>query len=174
MHARLHEIDPVAAGRIHPKDPQRTLRALEVWEATGRPLSELQAGTGAGMPFRPIKLVRQPAARAELHKRIDQRFLGMLASGLIEEVEGLVARGDLKPELPSMRSVGYRQVWAWLRGELDRTEMVRRGQAATRQLAKRQLTWLRREAGCCWLDEDGDVVAQALALVERGLTRETP
>ncbi len=172
VHARLRDLDPVAAARIHPNDPQRTLRALEVWEATGQPLSELQAGAGAGMPFRPIKLLRQPASRAELHARIDQRFLSMLNAGLVEEVQGLVARGDLVPELPAMRSVGYRQVWAWLRGELDHQEMVRKGQAATRQLAKRQLTWLRREAGCCQLDESGDVVGQALAFVERELTRE--
>jgi len=172
LHARLREIDPSAADRIHPNDPQRTLRALEVWEATGRPLSELQAGGVAEIPFRPIKLVRQPTSRTELHERIDRRFLGMLESGLIAEVEGLVARGDLVPELPSMRSVGYRQVWAWLRGEFDRTEMVRRGQAATRQLAKRQLTWLRGEVGCCRLDEGADVLAQAIAFVERGLAEE--
>jgi len=169
LHARLAEVDPVAARRIHRNDPQRTLRALEVWEATGRRLSELQAGAGEPMPFRAIKLVRCPASRAELHARIDRRFLAMLEEGFVEEVERLVARGDLDPDMPSMRSVGYRQVWAWLRGEFSRGEMVERGQAATRQLAKRQMTWLRSEPSCHWLDETGQVVAEALGVVSAAL-----
>ena len=145
LHERLAEVDPVAAQRIHRNDPQRTLRALEVWEATGRPLSELQADAGQAMPYRAIKLVRSPVSRIELHRRINQRFLAMLEKGFAGEVERLVARGDLQPDMPSMRSVGYRQVWAWLRGECSRDEMIERGQAATRQLAKRQMTWLRSE-----------------------------
>ncbi len=169
LHERLAVVDPVAAQRIHPNDPQRTLRALEVWELSGRPLSELQAAAGSPMPYRAIKLVRSPASRARLHERIDQRFLAMLENGFVEEVEQLVARGDLDPDLPSMRSVGYRQVWGWLRGEFDRDEMIGRGQAATRQLAKRQMTWLRSEKSCHWLDEDGDVVGQAAALAAEGL-----
>jgi tRNA dimethylallyltransferase len=169
LHARLASVDPAAAQRIHRNDPQRTLRALEVWEATGRPLSDWQSAAGTAMPFRAIKLVRCPAARAELHARINRRFLAMLEQGFVEEVEGLVARGDLDPDMPSMRSVGYRQVWGWLRGEFDHREMVERGQAATRQLAKRQMTWLRSERGCIWLDESGDVVAQARAVIRRGL-----
>ena len=169
LHRRLAEVDPVAARRIHPNDLQRTLRALEVWEAAGRPLSELQTGTGRGMPYRPIKLVRSPEQRTRLHERINTRFLEMLARGFVEEVEDLVARGDLNPGLPSMRSVGYRQVWAWLRGECSREEMVQRGQAATRQLAKRQMTWLRSEQGCHWLGEAGDVEQEALAQIRGGL-----
>lgn len=161
LHARLVEVDPVAARRIHRNDPQRTLRALEVWEVSGRPLSELQAASGEAMPYRAIKLVRSPVSREVLHERIDRRFLQMLDSGFVAEVETLVARGDLDPDMPSMRSVGYRQVWAWLRGECDREEMVARGQAATRQLAKRQMTWLRSEANAVWLDESADVLAQA-------------
>jgi tRNA dimethylallyltransferase len=93
----------------------------------------------------------------------------MLEHGFIDEVRRLVSRADLHPDLPSMRSVGYRQVWGWLRGELGRDEMVERGQAATRQLAKRQMTWLRSEPGCRWLDETGDVEGQALALIRKGL-----
>jgi tRNA dimethylallyltransferase len=169
LHRRLAEVDPAAARRIHRNDPQRTLRALEVWEASGRPLSELQAGAGEAMPYRAIKLVRTPVSRSVLHGRIDRRFLGMLEDGLVEEVQALVARGDLDPGMPSMRSVGYRQVWAWLRGEYDREEMIRRGQAATRQLAKRQMTWLRSESGCHWLDERGDVLKQARSSIAAAL-----
>ena len=171
LHARLAGVDPAAAQRIHTNDPQRTLRALEVWEATGRPLSEWQSAAGTVMPFRAIKLVRCPASRVELRSRIDRRFLAMLEQGFVEEVEGLVARGDLTPDMPSMRAVGYRQVWGWLRGEFPQDEMVGRAQAATRQLAKRQMTWLRSEPGCTWLDESRDVAAQALALIRRGLGR---
>ena len=171
LHERLARIDPLAAARIHRNDPQRTLRALEVWELSGRPLSELQATAGQPMPYRAIKLVRSPASREELHERINRRFLAMLDNGLVEEVERLVARGDLHPDMPAMRSVGYRQVWAWLRGEFTRDEMVERGQAATRQLAKRQMTWLRSEQACHWLDESGDVLQQARALIDSGLGR---
>jgi tRNA dimethylallyltransferase len=168
LHARLARVDPEAARRIHPNDPQRTLRALEVWESTGRPLSELQRQPGEAMPYRALKLVLAPPDRATLHARIDRRFLQMLERGLVEEVERLVARGDLDPELPSMRSVGYRQVWRWLRGESSREQMVQEGQAATRQLARRQLTWLRKEPAAHWLGP-GDDGAAALALVRRHL-----
>jgi tRNA dimethylallyltransferase len=171
LHRRLAQVDPHAAQRIHHNDPQRTLRALEVWEVSGRALSELQAIAGQVMPFRAIKLVRAPVSRELLHQRINQRFLDMLENGFVAEVEGLVARADLHPDLPSMRSVGYRQVWGWLRGEFSRTEMVARGQAATRQLAKRQLTWLRSERDCRWLDEAGDVRRQALSLIRAGLAQ---
>lgn len=173
LHARLATVDPAAAARIHRNDPQRILRALEVWEVTGRPLTELQGAAGEMMPYRALKLVRAPSTRAELHARIDARFLHMLEQGLVDEVEGLVARGDLDPDLPSMRSVGYRQVWAWLRGAYGRDEMIARGQAATRQLAKRQMTWLRSEQGCTWLDDGPDVVDQAHRLLLCELTAET-
>jgi tRNA dimethylallyltransferase len=171
LHARLARVDPVAAQRIHRNDPQRTLRALEVWEVSGRPLSELQAASGQYMPYRAIKLVRSPASRAELHARINRRFLQMLDKGLVAEVEGLVARGDLDPGMPSMRSVGYRQVWSWLRGEYDRGEMIARGQAATRQLAKRQMTWLRSETDTLWLDEGAAVIGQADRVISLALGR---
>lgn len=169
LHRRLAEVDPVAAGRIHHNDPQRTLRALEVWEITGRPLSELQAASGERMPYRAVKLVRSPTSRALLHERIDRRFEAMLAQGLVEEVAGLVERGDLDPEMPSMRSVGYRQVWAWLRDEYGRDEMIVRGKAATRQLAKRQMTWLRSERDCHWLGEGDELLKQALAVIDTNL-----
>lgn len=166
LHERLAAVDPEAAARIHRNDPQRTLRALEVWEVTGQPLSRLQRGVGGAMPFRAIKLVRSPRDRATLHARIDRRFVAMLEQGLVGEVERLVARGDLLPDMPSMRAVGYRQVWAWLRGEYPRDEMIRRGQAATRQLAKRQMTWLRSERDCHWLDESPSLLDQTLARLQ--------
>lgn len=166
LHAQLARVDPVAAARIHPNDAQRTLRALEVWQLAGRPLSELHAGRrGEQMPYRALKLIRAPAERAELHRRIDRRFEQMLEAGFEQEVSDLVARGDLHPDMPSMRAVGYRQMWQYLRGECDRQQMLERGQAATRQLAKRQVTWLRSERDAHWLLETPHgVLDQALAL----------
>jgi len=120
------------------------------------------------MPYRAIKLVIAPESRALLHERINRRFDQMIMGGLVDEVERLVAGGDLDPEMPSMRSVGYRQVWAWLRGEYGRDEMIEKGKAATRQLAKRQYTWLRSEAGATWLDPRGKQLDQALQQVARG------
>jgi tRNA dimethylallyltransferase len=165
LHRTLAEVDPVAAGRIHANDPQRTLRALEVWEITGRPLSELQQVAGEAMPYDAIKLVRAPAERAVLHARIEQRFDAMLEAGFVDEVRSLVARGDLHPDLPSMRSVGYRQAWQWLRGECDYEAMVERAKSATRQLAKRQMTWLRSEIGAHWLEDSRDPVDAAMTLL---------
>ena len=166
LHQRLSERDPVAAGRIHANDPQRTLRALEVIEITGRPLSELQAeDAGESMPYRVLKLVRAPKDRAVLHQRIEARFLQMLEAGFEDEVRGLLARGDLSPDLPSMRSVGYRQILNYLLGGCSREEMIERAVIATRQLAKRQFTWLRADSASHWLDEEGDPIAQAISLV---------
>jgi tRNA dimethylallyltransferase len=170
LHRRLGEVDPAAAARIHPNDPQRTLRALEVWQVSGRTLSELQAGLGMAMPYQALKLVVAPDSRALLHERINRRFDRMLENGFVAEVEGLVARGDLDPEMPSMRAVGYRQVWEWLRGETGWAEMVEKGKAATRQLAKRQYTWLRSEADATWLDPLRSPLEQALAAIEPWLS----
>ena len=170
LHQRLEALDPVAAGRIHAHDPQRTLRALEVIEITGRPLSELQAEEpGEVMPYRLLKLVRAPQDRSLLHRRIEARFLKMLESGFEEEVRALLRRGDLSPELPAMRSVGYRQMLNYLLGGCSREEMVERAIIATRQLAKRQFTWLRADSECVWLDETGDVLAQARSLIRAHL-----
>ena len=153
LHARLARLDPPAASRIHPHDPQRVQRALEVIELTGRPLTELCADQrDESMPFQILKLIVAPTDRRVLHQRIEQRFGAMLEQGFVAEVERLRARGDLDPDKPSMRAVGYRQVWAYLDGRLDRAAMVERGIAATRQFAKRQLTWLRAEADAAWLD----------------------
>jgi len=171
LHAQLARVDPVSARRIHVNDTQRTLRALEVWRISQRPLSELQAREqGDPMPFRAVKLIRAPGSRAVLHQRIERRFHAMLEAGFEQEVRELVARGELDPRLPSMRSVGYRQMWEWLRGESSYAEMVQRGIAATRQLAKRQMTWLRSEKHALWLDEEaGEVSTQALDAVRKAL-----
>lgn len=170
LHAELTKVDPASGARIHPNDTQRTLRALEVWRISGRPLSELQSSAqGESMPYRAIKLARAPREREVLHERIERRFHAMLQAGFEQEVRGLIGRGDLNPELPSMRSVGYRQMWAWLRGEYDREEMIQRAIVATRQLAKRQMTWLRSEAEVLWLEEGGNVTELALAHVRREL-----
>jgi tRNA dimethylallyltransferase len=153
MHIELCRLDPVAGARIHPNDPQRIQRALEVIELSGRPLSELQAGgDGQILPYRVLKLVVAPVERAELHRRIEQRFDIMLKQGFESEIRALYAREDLNARRPSMRAVGYRQAWQWLEGEIDFAEMRERVIIATRQLAKRQLTWLRGESDALWYD----------------------
>lgn len=164
MHRRLAEVDPVAAGRIHPNDPQRIQRALEVFELTGRPITELQQRDGEPtLPYRVLKFARAPRDREILRQRIAKRFHYMLEQGFEEEVQGLLQRGDVTPASPAMRSVGYRQILNYLLGEWDRDTMLERGITATRQLAKRQLTWLRAEPDVIWLyDEDGDVNRRAL------------
>jgi tRNA dimethylallyltransferase len=146
LYRRLAEIDPESAARIHPNDPQRIQRALEVYEISGKPLTsffhEARAQT---IPYQIIRLVIAPEDRKRLHEIIGQRFLRMLEQGFVEEVEALYRRGDLTDKMPSIRAVGYRQVWSYLRGEYDYQTMVEKGIIATRQLAKRQFTWLRRE-----------------------------
>ncbi|MBN9427947.1 MAG: tRNA (adenosine(37)-N6)-dimethylallyltransferase MiaA [Burkholderiales bacterium] len=147
LHARLAAADPATAARLEPTDSQRIQRALEVLETTGRPLSDWLAQPAApSSALRFARIALEPSDRVELHRRIAARFAAMIDAGLIEEVQGLRARGDLHPALPSMRCVGYRQVWAWLdagAGRQARQAMIDAGIAATRQLAKRQLTWLR-------------------------------
>ncbi|HLT27923.1 MAG TPA: tRNA (adenosine(37)-N6)-dimethylallyltransferase MiaA [Zeimonas sp.] len=145
LHARLAAVDPRSAARIEPRDAQRIQRALEVFESTGRPLSQwLDDPAPAAARGEPVvRIALEPDDRAALHARIDARFRRMLERGFVDEVRALRARGDLSPSLPSMRSVGYRQVWQWLDGAGPRDAMIDAAVAATRQLAKRQLTWLR-------------------------------
>jgi tRNA dimethylallyltransferase len=146
LHQELAAIDPLAAARIHPNDPQRIQRALEVYRLTGVPLTELCAQTRAiPLPVGVERIVVEPNRRSLLHERIRQRFLDMIAAGLIGEVEQLYRRGDLHLTLPALRAVGYRQVWLYLTGAYDRDTLIERGIIATRQFAKRQYTWLRRE-----------------------------
>jgi len=144
LHAELAARDPEAAARIRPADGQRIQRALEVLELTGRRLSELQRQVEPA-PFPTAAFALLPRDRAQLYARIDQRFLEMMQEGFLEEVCALKARGDLDPDLPSLRSVGYRQLWTHLGGACGLAEAVAAGQRATRNLAKRQLTWLRSE-----------------------------
>jgi len=163
MHARLAAVDPAAARRIHPNDPQRIQRALEVYMVSGRPLSELQRErTEATLPYRPVKLVQSPWSREELRERIAVRFERMLELGFEQEVRDLLEKYSLGPDLPSMRSVGYRQMLGYIRGDLDYDEMVRTGITATRQLAKRQMTWLRREKNAIWLKQNGKNAGQII------------
>lgn len=144
VHARLSEVDPVAAKRIHPNDPQRLQRALEVFMLSGRSMTELQANSvDAAVSENLLFVSIQPSQRSVSHARIEKRFRQMVADGLVREVSRLYARGDLHAGLPSVRSVGYRQVWQYLDDEIGFDAMVQRGIIATRQLAKRQVTWLR-------------------------------
>ncbi|MDD2660056.1 MAG: tRNA (adenosine(37)-N6)-dimethylallyltransferase MiaA [Methylococcales bacterium] len=146
LHQRLAGIDPLAAARIHPNDPQRIQRALEVYEISGKPLSSFfNEAEGEDLPYQKIKLIIAPLDRKILHGIIAQRFRNMLEQGLINEVEALYRRRDLSEKTPSIRAVGYRQVWAYLQGENDLDTMTEKAIIATRQLAKRQFTWLRRE-----------------------------
>ncbi|MDN5679697.1 MAG: tRNA (adenosine(37)-N6)-dimethylallyltransferase MiaA [Ewingella sp.] len=154
LHAQLREIDPVAALRIHPNDPQRLSRALEVFFISGKTLTELTKISGETLPYHVHQFAIAPTRRELLHERIEQRFSQMLLNGFEDEVRTLKARGDLHTDLPSIRCVGYRQMWSYLSGETDYDEMVYRGVCATRQLAKRQMTWLRGWEGVEWLDTE--------------------
>jgi len=146
LHQRLAQVDPQAAARIHPNDPQRVQRALEVYEISGQPLTSFfTEAQSQPIPYNKIKLIIAPEDRKILHAVIAKRFQQMLQQGLIEEVEKLFARGDLTEQLPAIRAVGYRQVWSYLQGEYDLETMAEKAIAATRQLAKRQFTWLRKE-----------------------------
>jgi tRNA dimethylallyltransferase len=162
LHAELATVDAPTAARLSPNDSQRIQRALEVYRTTGQALSALHTRPSARLPFDLHAFALLPADRAALHARIAQRFEAMLAAGLVEEVRILRARHALSAELPSMRCVGYRQVWAYLEGECDRTQLRERGVAATRQLAKRQLTWLRSLPGIGMLDPDAPDLAERI------------
>ncbi|MCJ0975416.1 tRNA (adenosine(37)-N6)-dimethylallyltransferase MiaA [Pseudomonas sp. PS1] len=178
LHRQLAEVDPESAARIHPNDPQRLVRALEVYRVSGMSMSEHRARqraqkAGAGesersiLPYTVAQLSIAPAQRQVLHHRIEQRFVQMVEQGFVEEVETLRERRDLNPEMPSMRAVGYRQVWSYLDGDYARDEMLQRGVAATRQLAKRQLTWLRGWDGIHWLETSArDNLPRALKYLE--------
>jgi len=156
MHDRLRQVDPVSAERIHPNDPQRIRRALELYEYTGKTLTEYWQEQGSKtqhlFPCRRLKIALVPPDRIELRKRITMRFDMMLRQGFIEEVESLYKRGDLNAEMPSIRAVGYRQAWMYLAGECSYDEMREKAITATAQLAKRQMTWLRKEEQCNFID----------------------
>jgi tRNA dimethylallyltransferase len=176
LHARLAAVDPVTAARLAPNDSQRIQRALEVFMLTGQPMSALLAAPArahdAASRYRFVPIALEPSDRSVLHARIAQRFDAMLAHGFIDEVKALRARGDLHPGLPSMRCVGYRQAWEYLDGETDYDTMRDKGVFATRQLCKRQLTWLRAMPervviDCC----ASDATEQAVWAIERAAAR---
>ena len=176
LHAQLALVDPVAAARIQPNDGQRIQRALEVHAITGRPLTELHAQDLRGASQAGLKLVVAPADRALLHERIERRFAQMLEAGFVEEVRRLAARGDLTPQMSSMRSVGYRQLWCHVAGECGLDAATLQAVQATRQLAKRQLTWLRAEPAAHWVDTgDARAAEQVIGRVREWLaTRPKP
>jgi tRNA dimethylallyltransferase len=157
LHAELAKRDPEAASRISPNDQQRIQRALEVCYETGQALSDLQKQTVTALAGGPVwQWALVPGERSRLHERLERRFDSMLAGGFLDEVRSLRARGDLNATLPAVRAVGYRQLWSHLEGELTLEEATRSAVAATRQLAKRQLTWIRSERSLRWLDPDAD------------------
>ena len=164
LHARLTQVDPVAAARIHVNDPQRIQRALEVYEISGQPLSSFfQGEQQTDQTHRFIKLIVAPQQRQTLHDKIAVRFQTMLEQGFLDEVKALRARGDLHENLPSIRCVGYRQAWSYLNGEYDFATLQDKAIAATRQLAKRQFTWLRKEQNA------GELISEAPDLLEQAL-----
>jgi tRNA dimethylallyltransferase len=166
LHAELATVDPATAARLAPNDSQRIGRALEIFRLTGTPMSALLDRAQSELPYRVLQLALIPSDRAVLHQRIAARFDVMLAEGLVDEVEFLRRAYALSPDLPAMRAVGYRQAWAYLDGDIDMKALREQGIAATRQLAKRQLTWLRSWPDAAVLDcLAEDLETQAAALV---------
>ncbi|SFM39747.1 tRNA (adenosine(37)-N6)-dimethylallyltransferase MiaA [Marinobacter zhejiangensis] len=190
LHDELARLDPIAAELIHPNNRQRLLRALEVIRLSGQPISTLwraevektgqnhgqganypyftqwQADESTSLPYTVTQLAIAPSERRVLHERIQSRFLKMLEEGFLDEVRALMARGDLSTDMPSMRCVGYRQAWSYLADDGDKQEMIAKAVAATRQLAKRQMTWLRRWPDVHWLDsESAQNVDAALKII---------
>lgn len=167
MHQQLAKIDPQAAQRIHPNDSQRIQRALEIYEISGRTMTAwCMENTAQKFPYPVIKLIVSPTQRQVLHDRIAQRSRQMLAQGLIEEVRHLFTRGDLNPDLPALRAVGYRQTWRYLTGELDEENLAEQIIIATRQLAKRQLIWLRAEKEAHWFNSQENIRQDVLKFLQ--------
>jgi tRNA dimethylallyltransferase len=168
MHQRLSEIDPVSAQRIHFNDPQRIQRALEVYEISGKTMTEWYANKPAqAWSYPTIKIILSPTERHILHEKIAQRFQIMLSQGFIEEVRALFERGDLNLELPAIRSVGYRQVWNYLIGKSNKEDITELAIIATRQLAKRQLTWLRTQKDAIWFDSQEQNITSTVSIIRR-------
>ncbi len=171
LHHRLEKVDPVAAARIHVNDPQRIQRALEVYEITGQSLTSLTQQTSALLPYRVMKIILSSFDRTILHQRIARRYHAMVEQGFIEEVTQLYQRPDCHAALPAIRAVGYRQAWAYLSGEYDFDTFMERAIIATRQMAKRQLTWLRAQDDGVWFNSDKSLPVDA---VVQYLTEQCP
>ena len=170
MHQRLTRCDPATAARLHPNDTQRIQRAMEVILVTGRPMSELLRAEHQGVVGEALSVVVSPAERAVLHERIGLRFDGMLEAGLVDEVRRLMTHPKIQRSLPALRSVGYRQTWDYLAGDITLELLPEKGKAATRQLARRQLTWLRSESDAVWLDPtESDFSSRLANLVKEHL-----
>ena len=170
MHQRLTRCDPATAARLHPNDTQRIQRAMEVMLVTGRPMSELLRAEHQGVVAEALSVVVSPAERAVLHERIGLRFDGMLEAGLVDEVRRLMTHPKIQRSLPALRSVGYRQTWDYLAGDITLELLPEKGKAATRQLARRQLTWLRSESDAVWLDPtESDFSSRLANLVKEHL-----
>lgn len=166
LHEKLQDIDPDSAERIHKNDPQRLVRAIEVYEITGKTLTEFRAEPKKGLPeFELIKVALIPEDRAKLHKQIELRFMQMVENGFLQEAKKLYERGDLNEDMTSIRSVGYRQAWLFMMGEYDFEEFIYKGLVATRQLAKRQLTWLRKEQNITIIDPYKTTAQQRVQIV---------
>lgn len=157
LHNRLMQVDPVSAKRIHQNDPQRLQRALEVFEITGKSLTELTQSAQSEIPYRLTKVILSPFDRSVLHARIAKRYQIMMANGFLGEVETLYQCKDCHVALPSIRAVGYRQLWQHLSDEYELDEAIEKAIIATRQMAKRQLTWLRAQDGGTWFDTGKDL-----------------
>ncbi len=174
LHAELAKVDPQTADKLHPNHSQRIARALEVFRVSGKPMSELQAASPVGdkgvlAAYTVCQLAIAPRDRFVLHERISRRFQQMLDAGFVDEVRRLFSRGDLNLSLPALRSVGYRQVWEYLEGRTDYSTMVEKGIVATRQLAKRQFTWLRNWQGINWVytqEADGNLLEKDEILLQ--------
>lgn len=171
LHNRLKEIDPISAERIHVNDPQRLQRALEVFEISGKSLTELTQANVDHFDYKVTKIIVSPFDRAILHKRIADRYMKMMNTGFVDEVRTLFGRDDCHANLPSIRAVGYRQAWSYLEGKYDYDEFVYRAIVATRQMAKRQLTWLRSQTDGIWFDSG---TALPINDVEQYLTAQVP
>ncbi|MFW5426873.1 MAG: tRNA (adenosine(37)-N6)-dimethylallyltransferase MiaA [Methylophagaceae bacterium] len=171
LHDRLSNVDPVSAARIHINDPQRIQRALEVYEITGQSMTELTKDSKESLPYNVIKVIVSPDDRAILHQRIANRYKGMMSSGFIDEVKVLFERTDCHVDLPAIRAVGYRQAWAYLEGEYDQETLVEKAIIATRQMAKRQLTWLRAQQDGVWFDSgSGLPTEQVVSYIEQKIS----
>ncbi|MGR6871453.1 tRNA (adenosine(37)-N6)-dimethylallyltransferase MiaA [Pseudomonas sp. HK3] len=168
IHEKLAQVDPESAARLNPNDPQRVQRALEVYRLTGKTLTEHWAQQQQkSIPYQVVQFAICPKERKTLHERIEMRFEQMLKDGFVDEVRTLYQRGDLHESLPAIRAVGYRQVWEYLDGQLSYDEMIFKGVVATRQLAKRQVTWLRGWKNLNWLEsEDPNLVKTALSILK--------